>query len=64
MASSILVERLDSFGGTAVCFSVGCGVGCSLDASDEVRNIAITGEYGAGKSSVIRTFVDRHPESQ
>lgn len=31
-------------------------------ANDQVRNIAITGEYGAGKSSVIRTFVDRHPE--
>ncbi|NWD71171.1 hypothetical protein HX870_26590 [Pseudomonas gingeri] len=30
--------------------------------SDQVRNIALTGEYGAGKSSVIRTFVDRHPE--
>jgi hypothetical protein len=30
--------------------------------NDQVRNIAITGEYGAGKSSVIRTFVDRHPE--
>ncbi|MDP2243198.1 hypothetical protein [Pseudomonas sp.] len=28
----------------------------------QVRNIALTGEYGAGKSSVIRTFVDRHPE--
>lgn len=31
-------------------------------ANDQVRNVAITGEYGAGKSSVIRTFVDRHPE--
>ncbi|MDX9669010.1 MULTISPECIES: hypothetical protein [unclassified Pseudomonas] len=31
-------------------------------SNDQVRNIAITGEYGAGKSSVIRTFVDRHPE--
>jgi hypothetical protein len=30
--------------------------------NDQVRNIAITGEYGAGKSSVIRTFVERHPE--
>ncbi|MEL4170451.1 YobI family P-loop NTPase [Pseudomonas sp. ZS001] len=30
--------------------------------NDQIRNIAITGEYGAGKSSVIRTFVDRHPE--
>ena len=29
---------------------------------DQVRNIAVTGEYGAGKSSVIRTFIDRHPE--
>lgn len=29
---------------------------------DQVRNIGITGEYGAGKSSVIRTFVERHPE--
>jgi hypothetical protein len=31
-------------------------------SNDQIRNIAITGEYGAGKSSVIRTFVDRHPE--
>lgn len=30
--------------------------------NDQVRNIAITGEYGAGKSSVLRTFVHRHPE--
>ena len=30
--------------------------------NNQVRNIAITGEYGAGKSSVIRTFVERHPE--
>lgn len=29
---------------------------------EQVRNIAITGGYGAGKSSVIRTFFDRHPE--
>ena len=31
-------------------------------SNDQIRNIAITGEYGAGKSSVIRTFVERHPE--
>ena len=31
-------------------------------SNDQIRNIAITGEYGAGKSSVIRTFADRHPE--
>ncbi|MEX5688937.1 YobI family P-loop NTPase [Pseudomonas silesiensis] len=31
-------------------------------SNDQIRNIAITGEYGAGKSSVIRTFVHRHPE--
>ncbi|WP_455566619.1 YobI family P-loop NTPase [Pseudomonas asplenii] len=31
-------------------------------SNEQVRNIAITGEYGAGKSSVIRTFVERHPE--
>lgn len=30
--------------------------------NDQVRNIALTGGYGAGKSSVIRTFFDRHPE--
>ncbi|CRM05138.1 YobI family P-loop NTPase [Pseudomonas sp. 58 R 12] len=30
--------------------------------NEQVRNIAITGEYGAGKSSVLRTFVHRHPE--
>lgn len=30
--------------------------------NEQVRNIAITGGYGAGKSSVIRTFFDRHPE--
>ncbi|VXD00789.1 conserved hypothetical protein [Pseudomonas sp. 8Z] len=30
--------------------------------NDQVRNIALTGEYGAGKSSVLRTFVHRHPE--
>lgn len=30
--------------------------------NDQVRNIAITGGYGAGKSSVIRTFFERHPE--
>lgn len=28
----------------------------------EVRNIAITGGYGAGKSSLIKSFVRRHPE--
>ncbi|WCD83292.1 YobI family P-loop NTPase [Pseudomonas sp. TUM22785] len=28
----------------------------------QIRNIAISGEYGAGKSSVIHTFIDRHPE--
>jgi hypothetical protein len=31
-------------------------------ASDQVRNIAITGDYGAGKSSLIRTFVAKHPD--
>jgi len=30
--------------------------------NDQVRNIALTGGYGAGKSSVIRTCFDRHPE--
>ncbi len=30
--------------------------------NERVRNIAITGGYGAGKSSVIRTFFDRHPQ--
>lgn len=30
--------------------------------NEQVRNIALTGGYGAGKSSVIRTFFDRHPE--
>ncbi|WP_223464637.1 hypothetical protein [Pseudomonas sp. GL-RE-26] len=30
--------------------------------NDQVRNIAITGDYGAGKSSLIRTFVAKHPE--
>lgn len=29
--------------------------------NEQVRNIALTGGYGAGKSSVIRTFFDRHP---
>lgn len=29
---------------------------------EQVRNIAVTGSYGAGKSSVIRTFFDRNPE--
>lgn len=30
--------------------------------NDEVLNIALTGGYGAGKSSVIKTFFQRHPE--
>ncbi|MFO3676361.1 hypothetical protein ACKWMZ_28575 [Pseudomonas protegens] len=30
--------------------------------NDEVLNIALTGGYGAGKSSVIKTFFERHPE--
>lgn len=30
--------------------------------NDEVLNIAITGAYGAGKSSVVKTFFERHPE--
>lgn len=30
--------------------------------NEGVRNIAITGGYGAGKSSLIKTFVKRHPE--
>lgn len=30
--------------------------------NEQVRNVALTGGYGAGKSSVIRTFFDRHPE--
>ncbi|PTT00197.1 hypothetical protein [Pseudomonas sp. HMWF006] len=32
--------------------------------NDEILNIALTGGYGAGKSSVIKTFFDRHPEFQ
>lgn len=32
--------------------------------NEEVLNIALTGGYGAGKSSVIKTFFDRHPEFQ
>ncbi|MHC5204035.1 hypothetical protein [Pseudomonas chlororaphis] len=28
----------------------------------EVLNIAVTGGYGAGKSSVLKTFLERHPE--
>jgi hypothetical protein len=31
---------------------------------NEVLNIALTGGYGAGKSSVLKTFFDRHPEFQ
>ncbi|MCD5986452.1 hypothetical protein KDX30_00920 [Pseudomonas sp. CDFA 553] len=31
---------------------------------DEVLNIALTGGYGAGKSSVLKTFFERHPELQ
>ncbi|NMZ49474.1 hypothetical protein [Pseudomonas poae] len=31
---------------------------------DEVLNIALTGGYGAGKSSVLKTFFERHPEFQ
>lgn len=30
--------------------------------SDDVKNIAITGDYGAGKSSVLLTYEDLHPE--
>ena len=30
--------------------------------NDQVRNIAITGDYGAGKSSLIRTFVEKYRE--
>lgn len=30
--------------------------------NDEVLNVALTGGYGAGKSSVIKTFFERHPE--
>lgn len=30
--------------------------------NDDVLNIALTGGYGAGKSSVLKTFFDRHPE--
>lgn len=29
---------------------------------EEVLNIAVTGRYGAGKSSVIKTYQDMHPE--
>ena len=28
---------------------------------EEIRNIAITAPYGAGKSSVIKTYVKKHP---
>lgn len=30
--------------------------------NDEVLNVALTGGYGAGKSSIIKTFFERHPE--
>lgn len=30
--------------------------------NDDVLNVALTGGYGAGKSSVIKTFFERHPE--
>jgi hypothetical protein len=30
--------------------------------NDDVLNIALTGGYGAGKSSVLKTFFDRHSE--
>lgn len=30
--------------------------------NDDIQNIAITGPYGSGKSSVIRSFVKAHPE--
>nr|WP_034960336.1 hypothetical protein [Erythrobacter longus] len=29
----------------------------------DVSNIALTGPYGSGKSSIIRTFLKRHPRS-
>jgi predicted AAA+ superfamily ATPase len=32
--------------------------------NDEVLNVALTGGYGAGKSSLIKTFFERHPESE
>jgi hypothetical protein len=31
-------------------------------AKSDVMNIALTGPYGSGKSSIIRTFMRRHPE--
>lgn len=31
-------------------------------AKSDVMNIALTGPYGSGKSSIIRTFMFRHPE--
>nr|GFC70330.1 hypothetical protein [Tanacetum cinerariifolium] len=31
-------------------------------SNDEVLNIALTGGYGAGKSSVLKTFFRKHPE--
>ena len=30
--------------------------------SDDIKNIAITGDYGAGKSSVLLTYENLHPE--
>ncbi|MES2621894.1 MAG: TniB family NTP-binding protein, partial [Bacteroidota bacterium] len=30
--------------------------------TDNINNIAITGSYGSGKSTIIKTFQNRHPE--
>ncbi|MDV2685184.1 hypothetical protein RYX56_12540 [Alkalihalophilus lindianensis] len=32
--------------------------------NDEIQNIAITGSYGSGKSSIINTFIERHPKQE
>lgn len=32
--------------------------------NDDVKNVALTGPYGSGKSSIIRSYLDQHPSTR
>ncbi|WP_419091634.1 hypothetical protein, partial [Waltera sp.] len=39
-------------------------VNFALENNENINNVAITGVYGAGKSSMLETYENKHPDKK
>ena len=47
-----------------VCAGLGIMVGKKIRKNKDVKNIALSGPYGSGKSSVIKTYLEKYPKTK